>query len=167
MKWTLSKMTEWWVHTQNLILVDSSFWIGYIDSESNDYGEFLNKYSDKTFLIPYPSLAEFMNDKLLKNSKGFEKIIKFFTNKKNIEYYKYNLTECERDFFINEFLGSKLKIKEKGIPNFIDIIIGKIIEDTNAPFVFVTKNSSDFFKFTNKHRLNCHVLDFGKKERIQ
>lgn len=159
-------MSNWWRHSKNLILFDSSFWIGFIEAESDDYEMFLNEYQDKTFLIPYPSLAEFLNDRLLRNPVGFNKIKKFFINRQNIKFYKHNLSEYEKDKILDDFLTSSMKLTRSGVPNFVDIIIGKIIEEMNAPFIFVTKNSGDFFKFINKNRSMCNVLDFEKKTML-
>lgn len=57
----------WWKHSIPSILFDSCFWIDFIEN-SSEHTEFIEEYKKTaTFIIPYPSFAEFLNDKPLKN----------------------------------------------------------------------------------------------------
>lgn len=155
----------WWRHQAKFILFDSCFWIGLIENESKDYKDFIDTYIDRTFLIPYPSFAEFLNDIPLRNELKFKTLREVFLNQA-IEkiYYKHNLKEDESISILNEYFSSSSKAARGSVPNFVDIIIGKIIEEMRTPFAFVTKNSGDFAKYINSNRALCHVVDFGKKQ---
>lgn len=163
-------MIKWWQHQETYILFDTGFWIGLLTNEDNDFQNFFDEYQNCSFMIPYPSLAEFCNDHLLKNQPGFIKIKNIFKKHHDrIIFYKNNISITELNDSLQKFFSSDISKNRsvKGIPNLVDIIIGKIIEETKYRFVFVTTNSSDFFYYRNKNRTNCIVvLDFKTKQRV-
>jgi len=155
---------SWWHHKHRLILFDTSFWLGLVKNESKDFKAFVDCYSDCTFLIPYPSFAEFLNDFPLKNIITFNLLKSIFIDSATkFKYYKYCLTESERDSFLRYYftLEPKSRKHHKSAPNFVDIIIGKIIEEETAPFVFATKTQGDFARFFRNSRGLQLVINFG------
>jgi len=115
--------------------------------------------------MPYPSFAEFLNDIPLKHELKLKILRDVFLNKAvKIQYYKYNLTDSEKDCILNEYFSSPVKIKGAVGPNFVDIIIGRIIKELNFPFAFATLNFSDFSKYGHNKKAPCWVVDFKKED---
>lgn len=152
------------------ILADTCFWIalGNKKNECRDINDFWNKYANhiSQIMIPYPSMPEFMNSKMLKDSSRshFEALKSILYNNPKVQLLDpsdYTVKwEKASELFWNRVIRGGYS------PSSIcDIIISEIITEEQRPFIFLTTNSDDFMNAVVNNR-NCTMIDFMKKIRI-
>lgn len=162
------KMSEFWRHNKNHVLYDTSFWIELGDPNNKEVNLFFDAYTKtKAIMLPYPSLFEFLNDKLIKNKFLFEKVRDMLLVNKRIIYYKTEFSndhciKLVQSYFETAEKSTRTKDKKRN-PNLVDLVIREIIRETSHPFVFVTTNIKDFIDVCNGNN-HCHSIDFRKKE---
>jgi predicted nucleic acid-binding protein len=129
------------------IIVDSGFWFGFIDQTDGCHGEALDIYEkimemNPVFLIPYPSLYETLNTKMLKmRNRGNPRAHKFFTALKTDPRHFVRILD---DNYRERAFENTVAANPRGL-SLVDNIIREIMCDTNQHIdALITFNTSDF-----------------------
>ncbi|MHA1541335.1 MAG: hypothetical protein ACTSXL_01035 [Alphaproteobacteria bacterium] len=147
----------------NKILFDSGFWFALYTK--NDKGhkkaiELFNKYENAIFLIPTPSLYEFLNSKFMSNN--LKKIHKLFTKKKSLNEISF-LTDRKHIKNLDLKLFNYNIIQKRNI-SAVDSIIRDIIKERNG-FTFVTNNVKDFNDICYKKTIHVEIIPNQKETK--
>ncbi len=129
------------------VIVDSGFWFGFIDKADCCHGIALDIFEkimemNPVFLIPYPSLYETLNTKMLKmRNRGNPRAHKFFTAlktnpKRYIRIFDDDYRERAFENTVND--------NPRGL-SLVDNIIREIMSDTSQHIdALITFNTGDF-----------------------
>ena len=135
------------------IIVDSGFWFGFMDKSDGYHKqaeEIFEKISDHNpvFLIPYPSLYETLNTKMLRlRNHGNPRVHKFFTSLK--AYPKQYIKVCDTNYRDKAFENT-VSGNPRGL-SFVDNIIREMMCDKNQKIdALITFNTGDFIDVCTK-----------------
>jgi len=137
--------------SSNVLLIDSGFWFAFFNETGNyhlnalAYEDYLKKYQ---LAIPWPSLYETLNTKLVKNKNSiinFEKVL----SQSNVHFIEDH--EFRKDAYNNTL---KLSTSGKRPISFVDMIIRSILEDVNFRVNYLlTFNPGDFYDICLKRKI--------------
>ena len=148
------------------VLCDSGFWFGLLDAKDEYHNsacelfELFEKMGDVVFLLPFPSLYEFLKTSICGNQKAMELFNSIVD--KNCELVS------DLDYREDAFNVVKSKSNYQGRHfSLVDIIIRFIIEDTRIKKDFLlTNNRKDFGDITEIYNVSIEDVltnqEYGK-----
>lgn len=125
------------------VIVDSCIWFALVDKKDaySQYAEVIaNMLQPHKILVPYPSLYETINTKLVKNERGqADRLFDYLNNAEKV-------TLIPDDKYRQEALRAVQSNLEKGKTySLVDMIIRLMMEDVNlGPIAVMTFNVKDF-----------------------
>lgn len=141
------------------VIVDSCFWFSFLRNRKVDHHEEAVRIFDYlteigvNFIIPYPSLYETLNTKLLKN--GHRELSRWMvTQLVSNEHFVKIPDDKYREIAFNNTVSQQ---NDRGI-SFVDHIIRAMIEDHSTHIkALVTFNTQDFADICYEH--NIEIID--------
>ena len=148
------------------VIIDSGFWFSFLQNRNADHHEeAVRIYEFLTgvgvnFIIPYPSLYETLNTRLLK--EGHRELSRWLSNQlvSNECYIKIP----DNDYRDIAFDNTVSPYNDRGI-SFVDSIIRAILVDNSAHIkALVTFNRRDFDDICYERGIEVIDEKFGRKE---
>ena len=138
------------------VLVDSGFWFAYLGTRNDDLHPIANRIYERlemlecTIIIPFPSLYETINTKLLRDK-----------NKEAADWFLLQLNQNPRfikvydDAYRDMALDCTTSNRERGI-SLVDNILRVMITDQHLKIdALITFNIGDFVDVCTKCRIEC------------
>ena len=132
------------------IIVDSCFWIALYDKTDNDYVWANKKWEElkdgNTFLVPYPTMYEFIDTQLMRKKED-EEMFRVLFSKRDL------ITRISDEEYKEEALQLALQPSKRTI-SLVDMTIRLMLEDDRIKkHAMLTLNVGDFVDVCRQKRI--------------